>query len=143
MKPKQHRIALGPAVDPRYDPKVVSLKARHLENLVLNFLAEVETLGADRHLEIEHGLNLREEVRRFEIDLIKYALQRTRGHQGRAAAPLGVNASTLNAKIKLYQLQTNLFRRAVEHESATGNISTCPASMPASDASPRIKGPLP
>ena len=143
MKPKQHRSALGLAVDPRYDPKLRGRRARYLEDLFLNFLAEVETLGVRRDLEIEHGLNLREEVRRFEIDLIKCALQRTGGHQGRAAALLGVKATTLNAKIKLYQLQTKHFRRAFEHESNALSLSTGPAFALASEASPRIKGTLP
>lgn len=51
------------------------------------------------------GLNLREEVRRFEINLIQRALTRTRGSQVEAARFLGLNPTTLNAKIKRYRLQ--------------------------------------
>jgi DNA-binding NtrC family response regulator len=39
-------------------------------------------------------------VRRFEIDLIRRALEQTGGHQSRAARLLGMNATTLNSKIK-------------------------------------------
>jgi DNA-binding NtrC family response regulator len=42
-------------------------------------------------------------VRRFEIDLIRRALDQTGGHQSRAARLLGLNATTLNSKIKTVQ----------------------------------------
>jgi len=45
-----------------------------------------------------------EEVRRFEIDLIRRALEQTGGHQSRAARLLGMNATTLNSKIKTYNI---------------------------------------
>jgi len=67
-------------------------------------------------------------VRRFEIDLIKYALQR-------AAATKRVQryclreATTLNSKIKLYRLQTKLFRCVAEDESPLLSASTRPAIM--------------
>ncbi|MGH9907893.1 MAG: sigma-54-dependent transcriptional regulator [Pyrinomonadaceae bacterium] len=54
--------------------------------------------------EIGHGVNFYDEVRRFEIDLIRRALERTGGHQSRAARLLGMNATTLNSKIKTYNL---------------------------------------
>ena len=98
------------AVEAGAGPRLVNTKARYLRKLTLAFLTEVETLGRDRHLNIEHGLSLREEVRRFEIDLIKNALLRTGGNQTRAAALLGVKVTTLNSKIKLYHLQTQTFR---------------------------------
>ena len=50
------------------------------------------------------NLNLVEEVRKFEADLIRAALVRTNGNQARAARLLGVKHTTLNAKIKRYQL---------------------------------------
>ena len=53
----------------------------------------------------EPCLNLRDEVRRFEIDLIQRALTRTHGSQVEAARLLGLNATTLNAKLKRYCLQ--------------------------------------
>ena len=49
-----------------------------------------------------HKLKLYEEVRKFEIDLIRTALVRTAGNQSRAARLLGVKHTTLNAKIKRY-----------------------------------------
>jgi transcriptional regulator with GAF, ATPase, and Fis domain len=45
-----------------------------------------------------------DEVRRFEIGLITQALRRAHGKQVAAARLLGLNATTLNSKIKQYQI---------------------------------------
>jgi transcriptional regulator with GAF, ATPase, and Fis domain len=68
-----------------------------------------------------HKLSLDDEVRKFEADLIRAALVRTGGNQARAARLLGVKHTTLNAKIKRYQL---LFR-------STGPGSEAAAEMAA------------
>jgi DNA-binding NtrC family response regulator len=52
--------------------------------------------------DLGRGINFYEQVRRFEIDLIRRALEQTGGHQSRAARLLGMNATTLNSKIKTY-----------------------------------------
>jgi len=54
--------------------------------------------------DLGRGVNFYDEVRRFEIDLIRRALERTGGHQSRAARLLGMNATTLNSKIKTYKI---------------------------------------
>ncbi|HYX31205.1 MAG TPA: helix-turn-helix domain-containing protein [Pyrinomonadaceae bacterium] len=59
-----------------------------------------------------HNLNLDDEVRKFEADLIRAALVRTGGNQARAARLLGVKHTTLNAKIKRYQLLFGAENRA-------------------------------
>ena len=48
-----------------------------------------------------------EEVRRFEIGLITRALRRAHGKQKEAARLLGLKATTLNAKMKQYQMRGN------------------------------------
>ena len=50
------------------------------------------------------GINLRDEVQRFEANLIKSALAYTGGRQRRAARLLGINVSTMNERIKRYKL---------------------------------------
>jgi len=45
-----------------------------------------------------------DEVRRFEMRLISRALELTGGNQARAARMLGLGTTTLNYKIKSYQL---------------------------------------
>lgn len=50
------------------------------------------------------GIRLHDEVQRFEANLIRSALAYTGGRQRRAARLLGMNVSTLNARIKRYKL---------------------------------------
>lgn len=52
--------------------------------------------------DISQGIDLEEEISRYEIDLIKRALELTGGHQSRAARLLRMNPTTLNSKIKKY-----------------------------------------
>lgn len=58
----------------------------------------------------EGNFSLSGEVRRFEADLIHRALIRTRGRQRLAAELLGVKFTTLNAKIKKYEIDCRLAR---------------------------------
>jgi len=60
--------------------------------------ATVESLGPN------HGIDFFEEVRRFEIKLIKRAMELAEGNQARAAKILGLGTTTLNYKIKAYEL---------------------------------------
>ena len=61
--------------------------------------------GGGASLDVSRGVNFYDEVRRFEIDLIRRALEQTGGHQSRSARLLGMNATTLNSKIKTYNIQ--------------------------------------
>src|SRR5213596_403394 len=54
--------------------------------------------------DLGRGINFYDQVRRFEVDLIRRALEQTGGHQSRAARLLGMNATTLNSKIKTYNI---------------------------------------
>ena len=63
-----------------------------------------DTEGSSEQIDISRGINFYDEVRRFEIDLIRRALDQTGGHQSRAARLLGLNATTLNSKIKSYNI---------------------------------------
>jgi DNA-binding NtrC family response regulator len=59
-----------------------------------------------QHLDFTRGISFYEEVSRFEIELIRRALEATGGHQTRAAKLLGMNNTTLNSKIKSYNIRT-------------------------------------
>ncbi|HYY57287.1 MAG TPA: sigma-54 dependent transcriptional regulator [Pyrinomonadaceae bacterium] len=63
-----------------------------------------EGSGLAPSLDLGRGVNFYEEVRHFEMDLIRRALEQTGGHQSRAARLLGMNATTLNSKIKTYNI---------------------------------------
>lgn len=58
--------------------------------------------GVSQDINLSRGVNFYEQVRHFEIDLIRRALDQTGGHQSRAAQLLGMNPTTLNSKIKAY-----------------------------------------
>lgn len=56
-------------------------------------------------LDVSRGISFYDEVSRFEIELIRRALEITGGHQSRAAKLLGMNNTTLNSKIKVYNIK--------------------------------------
>ncbi len=64
------------------------------------------TEGMSSEIDLARGVNFYDEVKRFEIDLIRRALDQTGGHQSRAARLLGLNATTLNSKIKSYNIHS-------------------------------------
>jgi DNA-binding NtrC family response regulator len=63
------------------------------------------TVGVSSDIDLARGVNFYDEVKKFEIDLIHRALEQTGGHQSRAARLLGLNATTLNSKIKNYNIE--------------------------------------
>ena len=75
-----------------------------LRETVLQLLQEVESLTMTVPVGLKNGAKLDEEVRQFEVNLIRSALGRTAGSQTRAAKLLGLKLTTLNAKIKRYQI---------------------------------------
>lgn len=74
-------------------------------NHLAALLAEaVDALKASPVSFTEAGVDFYAEVRRFEIALITRALRRTRGSQCKAASLLNLRRTTLNSKIKTYQI---------------------------------------
>lgn len=63
------------------------------------------TSNATLALDLTHGISFYDEVSRYEIELIRQALDLTGGHQSRAAKLLGLNNTTLNSKIKSYNIK--------------------------------------
>jgi DNA-binding NtrC family response regulator len=57
-------------------------------------------------IDLTNGISFYDEVNRFQIDLIRRALEITGGHQSRAAKLLGLNTTTLNSKIRYYNIRT-------------------------------------
>ena len=76
-----------------------------LKKLTRQLLREVQSLEESRAPYMKSNIRLTEEVQRFEVDLIRCALARTSGNQRRAACLLGIKATTLNSKIKRYNIQ--------------------------------------
>lgn len=103
----KEKVAALHAVESRADAEGDGLKDRIeiLKDAALTLLDEVEAMKDARPVNLRHGIKLDEEVQRFERDLIRQALERTGGHQTRAARLLGVNLTTLHYKIKRHQLR--------------------------------------
>lgn len=77
-----------------------------LKELTQVLMDEVEELEGVRSLDISRGINIYDEVRLYETALIRRALRLTGGNQKKAARLLGLLPSTLNDKIKRYQIFT-------------------------------------
>lgn len=84
--------------------ETVDVRLNTLRETVLELLEEVESLAISRPVDIKHGARYSDEVRQFEVNLIRTALGRTSGSQIRAARLLGLKPTTLNAKIKRYNI---------------------------------------
>ncbi len=70
----------------------------------VDFLHRVKTEDLTRDIPIAQGISFYDEVAKFEISLIRRALEITGGNQSRAARLLGMNTTTLNSKIKAYNI---------------------------------------
>jgi DNA-binding NtrC family response regulator len=66
--------------------------------------ALAETSATVENLDVKSGVDFFDEVRRFEVRLISRALELTGGNQARAARLLGLGATTLNYKIKSFEI---------------------------------------
>lgn len=89
------------------EPSPVKTNLKNLRDLTLRLLREVQSIGEVHTVNLDSGLDFYAEVSRFEVDLIKRALVQTAGHQGRAARLLNLKVTTLNSKIKHYNLSLN------------------------------------
>jgi len=91
-----------------YDHQIIEESLSHrigaLKELTQVLLDEVEELDMVRSLDISRGINIYDEMRLYETALIRRALRLTGGNQKKAARLLGLLPSTLNDKIKRYQI---------------------------------------
>ena len=96
------------SVHPEPQPGVrtdVQLHMQAIGELIHALLAQLDLLQHESSYGDDlTNLNLREEVQRFEINLIQRARTQTHGSQVQAARFLGLKATTLNAKMKRYRL---------------------------------------
>lgn len=75
-----------------------------LRAMARSLLNELESLGQPDAPEPDGKPSLDDELKRYEIGLIRAALAKANGSQTRAARMLGVKVTTLNTKIKRYQI---------------------------------------
>jgi DNA-binding NtrC family response regulator len=88
------------------DEKLLYSKIANISNLVSSLNSAVEDLETLDLPRLDDQFDFYHEVERFEINLIKSALRITAGSQVKAAKLLKLNATTLNAKMKLFKLLT-------------------------------------
>jgi DNA-binding NtrC family response regulator len=86
------------------------LDARRTLGKALDAIGKLEFLNAVEPPNVLSGISFYEEVKRFECAIIARALRETRGNQTRAASLLGLNTTTLNAKIKAYSIDWRDYR---------------------------------
>ena len=106
-KHNEMRLLNGSRTSGTQEKDVSINKTQYLKDLALSLLREVQSLGDPRPLDVRQGIDFYDEVRRFEIDLIRRALIHTGGHQVRAAGLLGLKVTTLNSKIKQYSINVD------------------------------------
>ena len=106
---KTINLRLAPA-DDRGDSRV-----RRLVDLASSLMREAQVLARDKafadesaklqSVDLGKGIDFYNEVQRFETALIKLALEQAGGNQARAAKLLGLRATTLNSKIKSFNIE--------------------------------------
>jgi len=91
----------------------LELHVKQLTLLAKALASEVDTLQAelgnerngDKQLDFDdQGIDFYKEIERYEIELIKSALNHCNGNQTKAARLLRMKSTTLNAKMKHYGL---------------------------------------
>ena len=90
-------------------------RVQRLADLAHILVREAETLASDktfteesnklRTINIAEGIDFYDEVTRFEVNLIKLALERAGRNQAAAARLLHIKPTTLNFKIKMYGIE--------------------------------------
>ena len=87
-----------------------SKNLKTLSRLLLQDLQKIETLFC---LDLKNSIDMFDEVRRFEMNLITTALLHTGGSQRRSAALLGISPSNLSYKMKTYGITSERRRKSV------------------------------
>jgi transcriptional regulator with GAF, ATPase, and Fis domain len=85
-----------------------TIEREDLREEVLNPQRTPAQVGGQKvatQIDLSRGISFYDEVNRFQIELIRRALEITGGHQSRAAKLLGMNTTTLNSKIRYYNIR--------------------------------------
>ena len=114
---RQERTSLRAAAPPplKMRERPARSRVQRLADLAHMLVKEAETLASDktfteesnklRTMNIAEGVDFYDEVTRFEVNLIKLALERSGRNQAAAARLLHIKPTTLNFKIKMYGIE--------------------------------------
>ncbi|SRR6266851_3408342 len=100
--------------DGESNANIESVKTEILKAVAYTLLRQVYGVTEPQKLDVQRGVNFYDEVRRFEVSLIKQALFYTNGKQAAAASLLNLNKTTLHSKIKLYDIEMRAIRESNE-----------------------------
>ena len=73
-----------------------------VKQLLNTLLGELDAVSTDERVALDENFNLHEQLKNFESDIIRQALFLTGNNQRLAARMLGINYTTLNAKMKRF-----------------------------------------
>ena len=93
-----------PSKIPSEGPSVLVAQISAVKVLAATLVKYVESLEEKIERNERCYLNLHDELRYFEVEMIRNALKKTGGRKRRAARLLGMKATTLFTKIKRYKL---------------------------------------
>ncbi len=83
--------------------KSIAQKLEAINRIASIVLSEVESIRS-RSVSASGKINYYEEIQHFEVELILYALYQAKGNQRRAAQILNIKPTTLNSKVKRFNL---------------------------------------
>jgi hypothetical protein len=104
MKAAQRVVSIKTQSGVGLAPQFMRMAA--VQDLANTLLTEIKGIGELTELNLAAGINMKAEMRRYEIELIRLALQLNGNNQVRAARMLGIKPTTLNAKIKRFRIHT-------------------------------------
>lgn len=84
--------------------EVLTKKIDFWRDMTSALLNEIKSISFSNQIKIDSNFDFEEEVKNFEVKLIKQALKQSKGNQKIAAQVLNVKYTTLNAKIKRYSI---------------------------------------
>jgi DNA-binding NtrC family response regulator len=87
--------------------KSKNLHNTDLKEMLNEVLSTLESITAQEQFVLSEEFNLMEHLQQYEADIIRHALRLTKGNQIAASKLLGINYTTLNSKIKRYQLDVS------------------------------------
>lgn len=102
MNKKETSAKTGTKKTSGSDEMIWRQEMRNLRQLSRLLWQDIQKLESLYCLDVKNKVNFYDELRRFEISLIKTALLQTGGSQHRSAKLLGVSPASLNNKIKRY-----------------------------------------
>ncbi len=77
-----------------------------VKQLLNKLLSELDAVNESERVSLQENFNLNEQMKNFETDIIRQALYLTDNNQRLAARMLGINYTTLNAKMKRLGIPT-------------------------------------